>query len=256
MDLTAIAEQLDNAVDEPIKRELLPEGFEVDFYNIILNSLSDHWRTDKTNDIFIDIETVPSESMPSIEEIEVPKTIKKPESIQKYKTDPDKIEEQYHKESLQSHKGRILCIGIAINNSEPAVIVGKTEEQIIKSLDKVIGKYRRINWIGFYVKFDLLWIYQRAIKYRCKNIIESINTNRYEGNIIDIIHLMGGCIDYKYRISLDKTLKFLGLESSKKGIDGSLVFQFWKEEKIDEILNYCKDDVKVTRDIYNWINTI
>ena len=51
-----------------------------------------------------------------------------------------------------------------------------------------------------------------------------------------------------YRLSLDHlAVQTLG---SKKSADGLMALKWWKQGKMDKIIEYCKQDVKVTRDLY------
>jgi DEAD/DEAH box helicase domain-containing protein len=51
-----------------------------------------------------------------------------------------------------------------------------------------------------------------------------------------------------YRLSLDH----LATQSigAKKSADGLMALQWWQEGKMDKIIEYCKQDVKVTKDLY------
>jgi DEAD/DEAH box helicase domain-containing protein len=51
-----------------------------------------------------------------------------------------------------------------------------------------------------------------------------------------------------YRLSLDKLAgATLG---ARKTADGLQALKWWKEGKIREIIDYCKEDVRLTRDLY------
>ena len=51
-----------------------------------------------------------------------------------------------------------------------------------------------------------------------------------------------------YRLSLDRLAEYtLGV---KKSADGLQALQWFKEGRIDEIISYCRQDVKITRDIF------
>lgn len=53
-----------------------------------------------------------------------------------------------------------------------------------------------------------------------------------------------------YRLSLDHlATQTLG---SRKSADGLMALKWWKQGKIDKIIAYCKQDVKVTRDLYRY----
>lgn len=46
---------------------------------------------------------------------------------------------------------------------------------------------------------------------------------------------------------LDTLAKVLGLPTSKDEMDGSMVWQYFQDGKIDEICKYCMKDVELTR---------
>jgi DEAD/DEAH box helicase domain-containing protein len=51
-----------------------------------------------------------------------------------------------------------------------------------------------------------------------------------------------------YRLSLDRLAEHtLGV---KKSADGLRALQWYKEGKIDDIINYCLQDVRITRDLF------
>ncbi|MCP3874328.1 MAG: DEAD/DEAH box helicase [Desulfobacteraceae bacterium] len=51
-----------------------------------------------------------------------------------------------------------------------------------------------------------------------------------------------------YRLSLDHLAQ--QTLDSKKSADGLMALKWWEQGKIDKIIDYCKQDVKVTRDLY------
>jgi DEAD/DEAH box helicase domain-containing protein len=61
--------------------------------------------------------------------------------------------------------------------------------------------------------------------------------------MLEVVHSRLG-----YRLSLD------GLASTtlgtSKSADGLQALQWWKEGKLDQIIEYCTRDVAVTRDLY------
>lgn len=59
---------------------------------------------------------------------------------------------------------------------------------------------------------------------------------------------------YKDRISQDALCQALGIEGKPDGIDGSKVWDFFKEGRIEEIKAYNIDDVLKVRKIYNRIS--
>jgi DEAD/DEAH box helicase domain-containing protein len=62
-------------------------------------------------------------------------------------------------------------------------------------------------------------------------------------DILDVIHQRLG-----YRLSLDRLAEHtLGV---KKSADGLLALQWFKEGRLEEIREYCRDDVRITRDLF------
>lgn len=51
-----------------------------------------------------------------------------------------------------------------------------------------------------------------------------------------------------YRVSLDKLAQ--ATLGAKKTADGLIALEWWKQGKMDKILKYCRDDVRITRDLY------
>jgi DEAD/DEAH box helicase domain-containing protein len=53
-----------------------------------------------------------------------------------------------------------------------------------------------------------------------------------------------------YRLSLDRLAEHtLGV---KKTANGLMALKWYKEGKMEEIISYCRQDVKITRDIFNY----
>ena len=202
--------------------------------------------------IHIDIETLPGESRPDPETLTPPSNYKSPEAIAKWRT--ENAEKVYRAQALDSMTGRILTIGYAIDDSDPvALTVGmtvETEAEALERLEDVIDPLPRpIVWAGHNVRaFDLQWLWRRAIRHDCARLAQTIPRERYSKNVIDSMELWAGP-DYQARVSLDKVARFLGLGAKTEGMDGSKVFDFWQDGKLEEISEYCLQDVALARDV-------
>lgn len=209
--------------------------------------------------LFIDIESLPGETKPDLAEVEPPKNYKDPEKIKKYQE--EKLDEIYRKQALDSMQGRLLCLAWAIDDDPvQSVIVGRnteTEEELINSIQKEILNLPidiySLGWVGHNIKtFDLPWIWRKALKYRCFDLARIIPRQRYDKRIKDTMEMWA--IDFKDYVSLDKIAKFLGMEGKGDRIDGSKVYDMWIEGRLEEIENYCRDDVELVREVYKIIN--
>lgn len=54
-----------------------------------------------------------------------------------------------------------------------------------------------------------------------------------------------------FRLKLDDIARAT-LENIKKGADGLQAIRWWKEGKIDEIKKYCEQDVRITKELYDF----
>ena len=192
--------------------------------------------------LYLDIETIPGETMPSLDEISAPDNYKDETKILAYKQDNQ--EQEYRKQALQSYAGRIICIGYAINDEDPKIIAG-TEGAIIKEFDELLCKVQpTARYIGHNIKsFDLKFLQHRLWKYSGKHNLPS---GRYTDMVIDTM-VAFGCLDWKDMTSLDNIAKFFGL-GVKTG-KGSDIYDMWKFGELEKIYDYCKNDVSVVREV-------
>lgn len=201
--------------------------------------------------IVVDIETVPGPVPPSLEEIEAPANYKDPSKIEAYKI--GKQYELWGKQALDPLACQVVCIGLAAGDDEPSALIGRPssgEEDLIRGLSSVTESYRRegsITWIGHNAAgFDLPILKLRALKYGFRELANSINLDRYKGNVEDTM-LMAG-LGYGKYASLDAMAKFFGLPS--KSGHGSDVWDWWQAGEFVRIAAYCCDDVALTRDLW------
>lgn len=190
------------------------------------------------NILFFDIETLPApvESEPTLQEL--------------FDAKPGRsrsFDEYLRGTSLSGNWGRILCIGIGVNN-EPIKVLSGTELEILTAFWKVAADIDR--FVGHNIlEFDLPFIGKRSIVNGVKPS-RQIPMVRYQSDVVfDTMrqwdHWASG-----YGTSLHQLALLLGLESSKQGIDGSQVYDFYRAGKVQEIYDYCARDVEVTRQVY------
>jgi predicted PolB exonuclease-like 3'-5' exonuclease len=75
-----------------------------------------------------------------------------------------------------------------------------------------------------------------------------LNAKSWSESIADTMTMFAG---FGNRISLDKLCRVLGIDSPKDGIDGSKVYDYLRDGKIEEVAAYCKRDIKATREAYH-----
>lgn len=148
--------------------------------------------------------------------------------------------------------GRIFCIGIAVGD-EPVKCLTGEEKEILKNFWE-IAKDTDL-FVGHNIfDFDLRFIYQRSIILGVKPT-RDLSFQRYRNNPIFDTMYEWNKWNLSDKISLDKLSKALGIKSSKEGgMDGSLIYDYFKTNRREEIYDYCKADVETTRAIYKRMN--
>ncbi len=192
--------------------------------------------------LFLDIETLPA-----------------PEATAdlvrgQFKKNPDRsatFEEFLRRTSLNPNFGQIFCIGYAFDDKPAVLLQGQEAKQLQKfwqlaaDVDLFIGHS--------ILEFDLPFIIKRSMVHRVKPT-RTLSFARYHAEPIYDTKKEWDSWANVPATSLDMLAKILGYESSKQGIDGSQVYDFWLSGRHQEIYDYCKRDVELTRKIYRRLN--
>lgn len=193
--------------------------------------------------LFLDIETLPCSE--DRKDLIVGILSKKPDKLGVEKT----AEQLFLTTSLNGTFGRIFCIGYILEDGTITrdVLRGDEKEiltqfwKLAKNIDLFVGH----NIFGF----DFPFIYKRSIilgvkprfdisfaKYRSQPIFDTMTEWEKWGSFNGP--------------SLDTLAKILGLPSSKDEMNGSEVWTYFQNGKLDDICRYCLKDVELTRSIY------
>lgn len=207
--------------------------------------------------LFFDIETIPADESlkDTIVELERKKEKKREiteaaegGNLYKRKKSTETI---YRLTSLSGDFGRIFCICYALDN-EPVDIIRADEKEILIKWWQIAD--RADLFVGHNImEFDLPFIYKRSIIHQIKPAARHLNLSfaRYRSDPIFDTMKEWDKWNMKSSISLDKLAKVLGFPTSKDGgIDGSKVYDAYLKGKYDEICQYCKRDVELTRKVY------
>jgi len=217
--------------------------------------------------LYIDIETIPAQGdyKDSIV-VEHPAQMKKPETISdwengagKYAGEKEKaIDEVYRKTALSGTHGEILCISWAFNDESPQCVGRELElgsekgliEEFFSALFErkyaIDGRPESFVWIGHFISgFDLRFIWQRCVingvkpKVSIPYDVKPWDTSIYDTKIEWTG--MGGKGG-----KLDEIAKAMG-HQGKGDIDGSKVWDYVLASRYEEVFDYCKEDVEMTR---------
>lgn len=207
--------------------------------------------------IYIDLETVPSDDPAIIAEIAStitpPGNYKKPETIAAWNAGEKvrAVEEAVAKTCFDGGYGKIVCACFAVDDGNVWTIANLPESQLIKTLfDGITCECgTEATFVGHNITWDLRMLYQRAVVHGIEPppvLLKAMRAKPWE--LADTMLMWHPDRDRK--ISLEKLCKILGVPSSKSEMNGSMVAQYYKEGRIEEIATYCKLDVEAVRACY------
>lgn len=214
----------------------------------------------KVNYIYLDIETIPSQSAEYAEEVRAnitaPAQYKKPESIAAWIKDngDEAAAEIIAKTSFDPAHGHICCLGWAMGDGEvfTASIGGSidNEASVIAEFFDALPTQGLNCFVGHYISgFDLRFILCRAIVLGVElppSITFPRNPKPWADEMFDTMTAWAGARD---RISLDNLCKALGIPG-KGDFDGSMVAEAWANSEYAKIAAYCRDDVERVRNVH------
>lgn len=205
--------------------------------------------------IYIDIETIPTQNADYqayvCENLKAPGNYKNAEAIEKWLE--ENKGEAVNKTALDGAFGEIVVIGVAINDEEPVLFYREDwqsadrETDILTRFNNYLREHANKStsapkFIGHNItKFDDRFIFQRSVINGVKPYYTASRQNTYD--------TMTEWAGYGGTVSLDKLCKVLGVEQ-KGDIDGSKVWQYVQDGKINEVAEYCAKDVERVRQIY------
>jgi hypothetical protein len=205
-----------------------------------------------------DSETLPTQDPEIIEQlratIKPPATHKKPETCAAWMEEnaESALAELVAKTSFDGMYGRIACIAWQEDDGETFATLPTDSEgdAIQRFYDYLpfVGKYCGHNIAGF----DFPFLKHRSIILRIKppeSIRKAMSAKPWDDCIADTM-LMWSSDPHK-RGSMDRLCKAFGIEG-KGDFDGSMVAETWPVDP-QKVIDYCKDDVRRTRQIYNRI---
>ena len=127
-----------------------------------------------------------------------------------------------------------------------------TEKELLKNFWDVIGKVPTATWVSFNgLKFDVNFIVMRSLYHKIlptnKNFLNTSKFRKYPH-----FDVMAWMADWGYPSpTLDIACDIAGVQSSKEGeIKAKDVAQAFEDGKIDEIAEYCEEDVCATLEVY------
>ncbi len=204
--------------------------------------------------LFLDIETLPADESyrgKVAATIRPPASMKKADTIQKWEADdkPAAIEKAFRETSFKGTFGRILCIGYV--KEAPS---GETEGVLSGDEPSILREFWELSqdvdlFIGHNIfDFDLKFITQRSMIHGVRPT-KAPSFARYRSDSVYDTMAEWACWSQD-RIRLGDLAEALGIKSPKDAMDGSQVYDYYRDGRSEEIYEYCLKDVKATRSVY------
>jgi hypothetical protein len=229
--------------------------------------------------IVIDIETIPDQSVSAIATIAETLEVKAPSLLKpqlidalelggdgKFKSVDElksmwvskfgseakliQAEQQWLKTSFDGAYGQICCICVDIDG-EQLTFSDVDEYYLLAEFwhsinSKLNGRHG--TYIAHNAKFDLPFLYHRSVITKIPPE-PSFKPHARHGSV-GVFCTMEAWAGFGGKIGLDRLAKALGV-AGKTGMSGADVWPAYKNGEHKKIAEYCADDVRITKEIYN-----
>jgi 3'-5' exonuclease len=179
-------------------------------------------------------------------------------------------EEQYLKTACDGNLGRVLCIGYCEQDESGAVTGAgcfgwRSGTKDFQPDEKLILAEFWSFMSGFHtgrdliighniMDFDLPFIVQRSVALGVRPTVKFSFARYRDAPVFDTMRVWD-CWKWGNSTSLKKLAYALGLENPKSGgVDGTNLYDAYKQGRLEEIYQYCMRDVEVTRNAWRKMN--
>jgi hypothetical protein len=167
---------------------------------------------------------------------------------------------------LHPEFGKIICVSFGVFSSDLAMeritsFHGDDEKEILEKANKVLANTRiKGNKIGGQniKNFDLPYLGKRMLINGLvpDPIIQTWNKKPWETAFVDLMEIFSFGAWGQSFSSLDLISHVLKVPSSKIKMEGSQVHNFyWEKEAVDEIKDYCEEDVLCTMNCFKRVSS-
>lgn len=153
---------------------------------------------------------------------------------------------------LQPYESRIICIVAKdLKRQKLYSFQNEDEEQMLEGFLQFYGRRNFDSIIGYNILFDIRFIFARALLHQVDG------RGFFRASYEDIMSVMKA-VGYRYSSNssggLEDWIKlFFGEE---KLMENGSVPEKYEDDKIQEIVEYCEQDVEVTSKLWQRINSI
>jgi len=210
--------------------------------------------------IFIDIETVPSESSFDVLEQHIQLLWEK--KSKQFRREDESAGDAFNRAGIYAEFGKIICISAGvITGKDPFFFrlksfYGDDEKLVLSGFSSMLAKFSRNREALLCAhngkEFDYPYISRRMIinSIAIPDLLDIAGRKPWEIKLIDTMDLWKFG-DYKSYTSLDLLTSVLKIQSPKDDIDGSMVADlYYREGELKRIVRYCEKDVLAVAQVF------
>lgn len=215
------------------------------------------------NLLFIDIETVPSQSewfQKYIAEKHEENPYVRSDKLKWFEEEgrEELIARDIHAGGLNPVTGEVVAVSMARGDNDPIVFyrtLEQPEEVLMADVIKYIQDSGFITFVGYNVKgFDIPFLATRQLLLKMNPQSNKLHYARdaqpWNSDVVfDIMQEINGWRS-RDNLSFDVICRSVGIEGIKDEMDGSQVWQAMKDGRAEEVANYCRRDVANTQRLY------
>jgi len=176
-------------------------------------------------------------------------------------TDPSDL--WSNRASLHPEFGRIICVTFGVFTPEGVErltsFYGEDEKDILEKSNKILANSRQKGYklVGQNIKnFDIPYLGKRMLIHNITpdSMIQVWNKKPWETSFIDLAEVFAFGAWGQTFSSLDLISHVLGVPTSKDNMEGSQVHEYYWKGMIENIKDYCEQDVVCTMNCFKKIS--
>jgi len=223
--------------------------------------------------LYLDIETIPSQRPDVLSQIRrevseqmaeseaaITSKYKKPETIATHLESlhgsyDGVMREKHARTALDGAYGEVVVIGYAIDGEPPRAVyrgMDEPEENVLKAFFDAIpvATQQPVHWVGHNILgFDLRFLQMRSWVTGIRSG-HPLPLDSRPGTVYDTMTEWAGRYQRNAYPSLDKLCKAFSIPSPKGEVDGSNVYSMVEAGRLEDVVEYCKQDVIAVREVY------
>jgi len=165
------------------------------------------------------------------------------------------MREKHARTALDGAYGEVVVIGYAIDGEPPRAVyrgMDEPEENVLKAFFDAIpvATQQPVHWVGHNILgFDLRFLQMRSWVTGIRSG-HPLPLDSRPGTVYDTMTEWAGRYQRNAYPSLDKLCKAFSIPSPKGEVDGSNVYSMVEAGRLEDVVEYCKQDVIAVREVY------